>query len=203
MPVWEAIQWVELTIPKLPRNSGRVVNIEESYRRLRSAGQPRLEVWYYVHMAVIPEPVRQQLKDRFESVLTGPVHLTLYTRPGSSRLILPAGLGCPTCEDARQMAELLRDAAPEKISLDVVDVSRDPARITADGVDDVPTIAIASNSETGRIRFQGLPTGTEFPALIDAVERVSRAEHGLSEESVAALAKLTEPTEVMVFATPT
>ena len=154
-------------------------------------------------MAVIPEPVRQQLKDRFESVLTGPVHLTLYTRPGSSRLILPAGLGCPTCEDARQMAELLRDAAPEKVALDVVDVSREPARMTADGVDDVPTIAIASNSETGRIRFQGLPTGTEFPALIDALERVSRAEHGLSEESVAALAKLTEPTEVMVFATPT
>jgi len=154
-------------------------------------------------MALIPEPVRQQLKDRFDTVLSGPVHLTLYTRPGSSRLILPAGLGCPTCEDARQMAELLRDAAPEKVTLDVVDVSRDAARAQIDGVDDVPTIAIASNSETGRIRFQGLPTGTEFPALIDAVERVSRAEHGLSDESLAALAKLTEPAEVMVFATPT
>jgi glutaredoxin len=154
-------------------------------------------------MALIPEPVRQQLKDRFDSVLSGPVHLTLYTRPGSSRLILPAGLGCPTCEDARQMAELLRDAAPEKITLDVVDVSRDPGRVEIDGVDDVPTIAIGSNSEIGRIRFQGLPTGTEFPALIDAVERVSREEHGLSEESVAALAKLTEPAELMVFATPT
>jgi len=154
-------------------------------------------------MAVIPEPVRQQLKDRFESVLTGPVHLTLYTRPGSSRLILPVGLGCPTCEDARQMAELLRDAAPEKITMEVVDVSRDAARVEIDGVDDVPTIAIASNSEIGRIRFQGLPTGTEFPALIDAVERVSREEHGLREESVAALAQLTEPTEVLVFATPT
>ena len=110
MPLREAIQCLELIIPKLQLNSGRVVNIEESYRRLRSAGQPRLDVWYYVHMAVIPEPVRQQLKDRFESVLTGPVHLTLYTRPGSSRLILPAGLGCPTCDDARQMVELLRDA---------------------------------------------------------------------------------------------
>jgi alkyl hydroperoxide reductase subunit AhpF len=136
-------------------------------------------------------------------VLTGPIHLTLYTRPGSSRLILPAGLGCPTCEDARQMAELLRDAAPEKITLEVVDVSRDAARVEIDEVADVPTIAIASESDTGRIRFQGLPTGTEFPALIDAVERVSRAEHGLSQESLDALAKLTEPTEVMVFATPT
>ena len=154
-------------------------------------------------MAVIPEQVRQQLKDRFDTVLTGPVHLTLYTRPGSSRLILPAGVGCATCEDARQMAELLCDAAPDKITLDVVDVSRDDERAADDGVAEVPTIAIASDSETGRIRFQGLPTGTEFPALIDAVERVSRAEPGLSEVSLAALAKLTEPTEVMVFATPT
>ena len=154
-------------------------------------------------MAVIPEQVRQQLKDRFEAVLTGPVHLTLYTRPGSSRLILPAGLGCATCEDARQMAELLRDAAPEKITMDLVDITREPERATANGVADVPTIAVASHSESGRIRFQGLPTGTEFPALIDALERVSRAEHGLSEESLTALAKLTEPAEVMVFATPT
>ena len=154
-------------------------------------------------MSVVPEQVRQQLKDRFDTVLSGPVHLTVYTRPGSSRLILPAGVGCATCEDARQMAELLRDVAPQKVTTDMVDISRDPERAAADGVDDVPTIAVASNSETGRIRFQGLPTGTEFPALIDAVERVSRAEHGLSEQSVAALAKLTEPAEVMVFATPT
>lgn len=154
-------------------------------------------------MALIPEEVREQLEDRFETVLSGPVRLTLYTRPGSSRLILPAGVGCATCEGARQMAELLHDAAPEKITLELIDISRDPARATADGVDDVPTIAVASKSETGRIRFQGLPTGTEFPALIDAVERVSRAEHGLSEDSLAALAKLTEPAEVMVFATPT
>ncbi len=154
-------------------------------------------------MAVIPESVRQQLKDRFDSVLSGPVHLTLYTRPGSSRLILPAGVGCATCEDARQMTELLRDAAPEKITLDLVDISREPARATTDEIDDVPTITVASNSDPARVRFQGLPTGTEFPALIDAVERVSRAEHGLSEESVAALAKLTEPADVMVFATPT
>src|SRR6266480_2255489 len=154
-------------------------------------------------MGLIPEHVRAQLKARFDLRLSGAVHLTLYTRPGSSRLILPAGVGCATCEDARQMAELLRDAAPEKITLEVVDVTRDEERALADEVPDVPTIAIASDSETGRIRFQGLPTGTEFPALIDAVERVSRMEHGLSEESVAALAKLTEPTEVMVFATPT
>jgi hypothetical protein len=59
------------------------------------------------------------------------------------------------------------------------------------------------DGEDGRIRFQGLATGTEFPALIDALERVSRAEHGLSQESLKALGELTDPTEIMVFATPT
>jgi len=167
------------------------------------AGCAGLRLVLPIYMALIPESVRQQLEDRFQTVLSGPVHLTLYTRPGSSRLILPAGLGCPTCEDARQMAELLRDAAPEKITLDVVDVSRDAARAEIDEITDVPTIAVASGSDIGRIRFQGLPTGTEFPALIDAVERASRVEHGLSLESVEALAKLTEPTELLVFATPT
>lgn len=154
-------------------------------------------------MALIPEQVRQQLKDRFETSLTGPVRLTVYTRPGSSRLVLPTGVGCATCEDARQMAEVLRDAAPEKITTEVVDVTRDEERALDDGVPDVPTIAVASDSEPARIRFQGLATGTEFPALIDAIERVSRAEHGLRADSVAALAELTEPTEVMVFGTPT
>ena len=154
-------------------------------------------------MSTIPDEVKKQLEDRFTTTLTGPVHVTVYVKPGSSRLILPAGLGCPTCEDARQMAELLHEVAPEKVALDVVDITRDPGRAEIDGVVDVPTIAISANADDARIRFQGLPTGTEFPALIDAVERVSRAEHGLSEASVQALGKLTEPIEVLVFATPT
>src|SRR5256886_17493073 len=106
-------------------------------------------------MALIPEQVRQQLKDRFETSLTGPVRVTLYTRPGSSRLILPAGVGCATWQDAREMAELLRDAAPEKITLDVVDVTRDEERALAVEVPEVPTIAVCSRCENGSMRVLG------------------------------------------------
>ena len=151
----------------------------------------------------IPDELRQQLKERFETSLTGPVHLTVYIKPGSSRLILPEGYGCATCEDARQMAELLRDAAPDKVTLEEVDITRDPGRAEIDGVIEVPIMGLSTNSEPSRIRFQGLPTGTEFPALIDAVERTSSGDHGLSAETLAALSKLDKPTEVMVFATPT
>jgi alkyl hydroperoxide reductase subunit AhpF len=154
-------------------------------------------------MALIPDEVRTQLAERFKTSLSGPVHVTFYTRPGSSRLILPSGLGCATCEDARQIAELLTESAPEKVTLETIDITVDGARAEIDEVNEVPTIAISANSEPSRIRFQGLPSGTEFPALIDAVERVSSGQHDLKPESVAALEKLTEPTEVMVFATPT
>lgn len=152
-------------------------------------------------MPIISDRVKEQLLARFESSLEGPVHLRLYTRPGSSRLILPAGVGCATCGEAREIAEALHNAAPEKIGLDVIDVTQGGEH--ASDVADVPTIVVSSAASDGRIRFQGLPAGTEFPALVDAVERVSRSEHGLSEESLANLAKLTEAVEVMVFATPT
>src|SRR5256886_17467362 len=112
-------------------------------------------------MALIPEQVRQQLKDRFEAALTGPVHLTLYTRPGSSRLILPAGVGCATRQDPREMAEVLRDAAPEKITLDEVDYTREEERAITDEGPDVSTTAAASESTTRRIRVPGLPTWPE------------------------------------------
>jgi hypothetical protein len=152
-------------------------------------------------VAIVTDRLREQLRSRFETRLTGPVHVTLYTRPGSSRLILPAGVGCATCEDAREIAEALRDAAPEKISLDVIDITRDPDK--AAGITEVPMIFLSSSADDARIRFQGLPAGTEFPALIDALERLSRNDHGLSEVSLDDLKKVTEPIQVMVFATPT
>jgi alkyl hydroperoxide reductase subunit AhpF len=152
-------------------------------------------------MPIISDRIREQLRARFEAGLKGPVQLTLYTRPGSSRLILPAGVGCATCEDAREMVEAVRDASPQTISLDVIDVTQDSAQ--ASTITDVPTIVVGSGTDDARIRFQGLPAGTEFPALIDAVERVSRNEHGLSQLSLDRIARLTEPAELMVFATPT
>src|SRR2546423_5080289 len=98
------------------------------------AGPRRRRLVLPSYMAVIPESVRQQLKDRFETVLSGPAQLTLYTRPGSSRLFLPAALRCPTCEDARQMAELLRDPPPDKVTLLALHVSRAAARAELDAV---------------------------------------------------------------------
>jgi len=150
-------------------------------------------------MAILSEGVRDQLRARFGERLTGPVQLILYTRPGSGRLILPSGLGCQTCEEARQLAEELRDAAPDKVSLEVIDVT---ATETPD-VEEVPTLKVAAPGGDPRIAWQGLPGGFEFATVVDAMERVSAADPGLSPESLEWLARLDQDLEVMVFATPT
>jgi alkyl hydroperoxide reductase subunit AhpF len=149
-------------------------------------------------MSILNEQVKQQVRERFAERLSGPVQLKLYLRPGSGRLILPTGMGCPTCEEARELAEDLREAAPEQIPLEVIDVTTQDSDVT-----ELPTLTLAFPGEEPRIRWQGLPAGYEFATVVDAIERVSTGEHGLSEATVQRLAEVSEPLEVMVFATPT
>lgn len=149
-------------------------------------------------MAILPSQIQRQLEVRFQEKLREPVELTLYTRPSAGRLILPSGMGCATCDEARQLAEALEQAAPEHVSLKVVDVSSEPA-----AVPEVPTLTVARPGEEARVRWQGLPAGYEFATVVDAIERISADGHGLGETTLERLARLTEPLEVMVFTTPT
>jgi alkyl hydroperoxide reductase subunit AhpF len=149
-------------------------------------------------MSLLNDQVKRQVRERFAERLSGPVQLKLYLRPGSGRLILPSGMGCPTCEEARELAQDLQESAPELISLEVIDVT-----VQESEVKELPTLTLAFPGEEPRIRWQGLPAGYEFATVVDAIERVSTGEHGLSEAALQRLSQLTEPLEVMVFATPT
>lgn len=150
-------------------------------------------------MAILSEGVREQLRARFAERLQGPVQVTLYTRPGSGRLILPSGVGCPTCDEARELAEELREAAPDKVSLEIVDVTTNPVPDIAE----VPTLRVWAPDGDPRIAWQGLPGGFEFATVVDAIERVSAGDPALSEQTLAWLARLEQDLEVVVFATPT
>jgi alkyl hydroperoxide reductase subunit AhpF len=149
-------------------------------------------------MAILNDQVKQQLRDRFTETLKGPVQLTLYTRPGTGRLILPSGMGCATCDDARALTEELAAAAPDLVKLEVIDVTAQDTEVV-----DVPTLALALPGEEPRISWQGLPAGFEFATVVDAIERASSGDLGLAPETSDALERVTDPLEVMVFATPT
>src|SRR5205809_2644956 len=147
-------------------------------------------------MALLNDQIKQQLHDRFAETLKEPVQLTLYTRPGTGRLILPSGMGCATCEDARAIAEELAAVSPDLVSLEVVDVTTSETEVA-----DVPTLALALPGQEARVSWKGLPAGFEFATVVDAIERASSGELGLAPETSEALDRLTEPVEVMVFAT--
>lgn len=149
-------------------------------------------------MGLLNEQVKRQLTDRFAQTLKDPVQLTLYTRPDSGRLVVPGGLGCPTCRDAEKLAEEVVATAPHQLSLEVVDVS-----LQETAVADVPTLALSRPDEEPHISWQGLPSGFEFATVVDAIERASSGALGLSPETIGDLGRLTDPLELMVFATPT
>ena len=149
---------------------------------------------------ILSPALADQLRERFAASLDQKVELKLYIRPGSGRLILPNGMGCPTCDDARKLAEEVAETAPEHLEVAIVDITE--AEVPT-FVEDVPTFTVGRPGEDPRIRFQGVTAGLEFATLVDAIERVSTGDTALSAETKEALEALDRDAEVMVFTTPT
>lgn len=149
-------------------------------------------------MALMDERTKEQVRERLAKTLTNPVELRLYRRPDSGRLILPGGLGCQTCDVTEELARTLVEAAPDKLSLTVVDVTQEPGHREV-----VPTLTVARSGEESRISFQGLPSGYEFASLLDAIEAASGTGDELPAEAAEKVNTLEGDVEVMVFVTPT
>lgn len=149
---------------------------------------------------MLPDNVLAQVRERFAERLAGPVEARLYLRPGSGRLILPSGVGCPTCDDARQLITAVAELAPDHIRLELADVTQVEV---GEDVLDVPLLTLGTPGADHRIRFLGLPAGFEFGMVVEAIERLSAAEVELAPETIDALAEVVEPVELLVFTTPT
>ena len=63
-------------------------------------------------------------------------------------------------------------------------------------------IAVVGGSATG-IRFYGVPDGYELVSLVESILLVASGVSGLSDESHAVVAAVTEPVDIQVFVTPT
>lgn len=149
---------------------------------------------------MLPDTVLAQVRERFAERLAGPVDARLYIRPGSGRLILPAGMGCPTCDDARKLITAVAELDPDRIRLELVDVTQGEV---ADDVIDVPFLTLGTPGESHRVRFLGLPAGFEFGMVVEAIERLSSAAAELAPETADALAEIEDAIEILVFTTPT
>ena len=129
---------------------------------------------------LIAESDQGKLRERFADELTGEVRLRLGRHAGECRACAQAGeiLG-----EVAGLSDLLTVASEER---------RGP----------LPEIWLEGRAR-GEVRFVGLPSGYEFPALVDSIVDVSRGETSLSVETLARLGGLRDRVHIQVFTTPT
>lgn len=132
----------------------------------------------------------EAVKKEFERI-GGPVKLTVFA----------SELGG---DHNTQTVALIREVAAlsDQLSLTVLNPHIEREQAAAYGISESPTVVVEGAEDYG-IRFLGVPAGYEFSNLIDSIIAVSTGEAGLSEETKATLAGLTEDVTIKVFATPT
>jgi alkyl hydroperoxide reductase subunit AhpF len=149
---------------------------------------------------VIPLREQEYIKDRFAQELVGPVRIDYFTqRP--SPLYVPGREECVYCEDVRQLLEELA-ALSDKVKLTVHEFAEARQAASRLGVDKIPGLVIRGPANRA-IKFYGIPSGHEFPGLIDDIVDASRGKVDLAPETVRRLKKLKQDIAIQVLVTPT
>lgn len=141
-------------------------------------------------MAFLQARDEAAVKKEFERI-GGPVKLTVFA----------SELGG---DSNTQAVALIREVAAlsDQLSVAVLNPHIDRDQAATYGITESPAVVVEGAQDYG-IRFLGIPAGYEFSNLIDSIIAVSTGEAGLTDETKATLAGLTEDVTIKVFATPT
>jgi alkyl hydroperoxide reductase subunit AhpF len=139
---------------------------------------------------LINDALAAQLKQEL-SGLKDPVKLVVFSQ----------ALADPESEQVKRLMEELAALDP-RLSVESLNFVLEKERAEAMGVKRTPAIAILGAKDYG-VRFYGVPSGYEFGTVLDAILDVSKAETGLTPQTLTALAALEKPVHVQVFSTPT
>lgn len=132
----------------------------------------------------------ESLTDRL-SGMTNPVQLVLFVQ----------AFGCETCGTAKRILEDLT-RANALLTLEEKNMVLDTADVERYGIVAAPGVAIVGDRDRG-LRFYGSPDGYELVSLLEGIVIASSGESGLSDQSRALVATLTEPRALQIFSTPT
>jgi len=125
------------------------------------------------------------------SGMTHPVQLVLFVQ----------AFGCETCGTTKRVLEDLT-RANGLLTLEEKNMVLDTADVERYGIIAAPGVAIVGDRDRG-LRFYGAPEGYELVSLLDGILIASSHDSGLSDESRALVASLTEPRALQIFSTPT
>ena len=123
--------------------------------------------------------------------MTNPVRLVLFVQ----------AFGCETCASTTRILEDLTRANP-LVTLEEKNMVLDQADVELYGIIAAPGIAIIGDRDRG-LRCYGAPDGYELISLLEAILLASSGDSGLSDESRALVATLTDARALQIFSTPT
>ena len=141
-------------------------------------------------MPILSTEIAEQVKQELAG-LAGPVRLVMFTQE----------FECDYCTETRQLVEEIAELS-EQLTAEIYDFSTDRKKAEELNVDKIPAIAVIGAEDYG-VRLYGIPSGYEFASLLHAIQAVAAGKPDLSDETIAALAELTEPVHIQVFVTPT
>jgi len=141
-------------------------------------------------MPLLDKETADQVKQELAN-LAGPVRLVMFTQE----------FECHHCAETRQLVEEVA-ALSGQLMAEVYDFVNDEEKAEELGVDKIPAVAVIGAEDYG-VRFYGIPSGYEFTSLLHAIKLVAAGKPELSEETLQALAEMTEPVHMQVFVTPT
>ena len=150
-------------------------------------------------MQILNDSDREFVRNRFENELVNEVNLILFTQSDLGGLVL-AGRECETCAPTEQLLKEVSETS-DLINFKKLDIQKDAEEAARCGISRIPSFLVSREDETN-IRYLGIPAGTEFPVLMEALVNVSSGEPKLAEETKAFLQTLTDELLIKTFVTP-
>ena len=150
-------------------------------------------------MQILNDSDRELVRERFQNELVNEVKLTLFTQNDLGGLVIP-GRECETCAPTEQLLKEVSETS-DLIHFKRLDIKNDAEEAARCGVSRIPSFLVSREEETN-IRYLGIPAGTEFPVLMEALVNVSSGESKLAEETKTFLETLTDEILIKTFVTP-
>ncbi len=150
-------------------------------------------------MQILNDSDREFVRNRFENELVSEVNLTLFTQSDLGGLVIP-GRECETCAPTEQLLKEVSETS-DLINFKKLDIRNDAEEASRCGISRIPSFLVSRDNETN-VRYLGIPAGTEFPVLMEALVNVSSGEPKLSDESKEFLETLSENVLIKTFVTP-
>ena len=150
-------------------------------------------------MQILNDSDREFVRNRFENELVNEVNLILFTQSDLGGLVVP-GRECETCAPTEQLLKEVSETS-DLINFKKLDIQKDAEEAARCGISRIPSFLVSREDETN-IRYLGIPAGTEFPVLMEALVNVSSGEPKLAEETKAFLQTLTDELLIKTFVTP-